>query len=76
MTRGSVDAAAASAAVAARASRRTLLGTKIERLFAEYRVNLKDILRPEVHKEARRPDTKMADRSSSNVRRARRPDTQ
>jgi hypothetical protein len=75
MTRGSVDAAAPAVARAARASRRSLLGIEIERLFAEYRVSLRDILRPEVHKEARKPD-KMADRSSSDGRRARRPDTQ
>ena len=58
MTRGSVDAATPAVARAARASRRTLLGIEIERLFAEYRVSLRDILRPEVHKAARKPDAK------------------
>ena len=43
--RGSGDTAAA-IATAARESLRTSFGTKIERLFAEYRVSLGQILRP------------------------------
>jgi hypothetical protein len=46
IARGSGDRAAATVSTATRKSRRTLFGTKIEQLFAEYRVNLGQILRP------------------------------
>ena len=65
MTMGSGDRAAAAVSTAARKSRRTLFGTKIEQLFAEYRVSLGQILRP-----AGTSDPKTADSGRLHARRA------
>ena len=55
MTMGSGDRAGAAVSTAARKSRRTLFGTKIEQLFAEYRVSLGQILDLRVSRIRRRP---------------------